>query len=132
MSRTRKNPYDAPSITSDQGKSAWNSTRTCCALATVLTGALFLVVFITRDPLARVYAEFGIDLSKPTSIAISPSALVAVSLLFLATIAMQFLAGNTAVARAWNRAASGIALVAGTAYAIGVLLPFVTPMYDLS
>ena len=133
MSATPTNPYDAPSVASDEHqRTASISSGSHFGVATVLTGAIFLAFLITRGPLARTYADFGAELPNATAIAISLGALAAVGLLFFTTIAKQYLIRSKAVLRFWNGLASVIAIVVAIAYAMAVLLPFSMPMYGLT
>lgn len=111
-----------------------NTQRSFLRLATALGIAFFLLMVITGSQgwLARVLLEFEVSISPMSALALSVFLPVALVFLVVATVGVEIGAKGAASRNTWNAIAIGLGLVCLAIYTIGVSLPLLQLIYNLS
>ena len=129
----RPNPYEASSVKYDRpsGGSSFRLSLTF-VFALVLSGGLFLAVLFTQSRFEAIFLDFGAELPFPTICALSPGMLVVTGVLFLFTLAKEFIGIRKRLVRLFNGFACLAALSLGSVYAVALFIPLIDLIEDLA
>lgn len=120
-------PSSAASGNTHTQRSLLRLAMACCIALLSL-----LVIAGSRGRIARLLVEFDVSFSPMTAFALSVVLPAALVLLVIVTVGVEISVKGAATRNMWNAIAIGLALTCLTTYTIGVGLPLVQLIENLS